>query len=679
MKPFQKTILIICCLLGMGISFIYHARINHNSFDKIKAPVYVNIEVDKAYMSSVSIVASFNNGDKLFHLTAEISNTMRTVILFSEIRNENQTPPYIHTLFLCIPKDTSQEVLDAIEAITIFIGNKMIYFSHVDVINLQGSKVQNNYILFELPGLEYKKSVITNLLNLRPLINWYGDFNLALKTILAFITQPGKFIITWCFLICFLVLCWSNIENIYSVLRKQKRPWVELLPLSFIVLTGFVLRLNGYVRYSSWLDELYSACQASNPALPFMNTFEDPGNPPFYFILLRLWFMLFGWAEESGRLFSVLTGSAAIISLYVMVKQFTNKKAAFLAAIYMSLSAYLVGFSQEMRPYILEVFLVSIAAQRLFIIIQKRELNLKNLIGYIIPSVLLVNTHYYGSLFVFASFLFFLAYSVRTKIFTWKKTVVFFSGNIIIASSLLPYFIHTAFRKALLNSDFNTWISKPGLTMICMAALIPLMGILYIHLRRTVFQKILSGAHECFLDYAVFVMAAVYLIAFGISLYRPILTTRYLVILYPFLVSVIAITIMNIFTNSSKFIGGLCIVFAFAWIVSGYDGIRGGNTDVYQEAQAYISKDAEAHPKNISVEEVVSSLRVDRAKFYDYKQLPLYTNGENYDVLYINPLHRSEEKIYSETAALGINQDRILRIHINDSKSVFKIYSYKDN
>jgi hypothetical protein len=646
------------------------------NINETRAPVHVNIEIDKAYMSSVSIFAFLNNLERLFPLPAEGGNETRTVVLYSEIQENNYTP-LIRALFLRIPKETAQETLNAIHGISIFIGNKMFYFSRSDAVNLQGRE-QNGYMLYELPGLEYKKSLVATWLNRASWINWYGDFNMAVKAVLAFVTQPGEFIITWGFLICFLILCWSNIENNYSVLRKQKKPWVELSLLGLIVITGFALRINGYVRYSSWIDEIYSACQASNPALPFTNTFGDPGNPPLYFILLRLWFVLFGWTEESGRLFSVFTGTAAIISLYVMVKRFADKKSAFLAAAYMALSAYLIGYSQEMRAYILEVFLVSIAAHRFLIIIQERELSPKNLIWYIIPSILLVNTHYYGSLFVFASFLFYIAYSVRTKTFTWKKTVIFFTGNIIIASSLLPYFIHTALRKALLDSDFNTWIPKPGLTMIGIAALIPFLGILYIHMRRTVFQKIFFGIHGCFLDYSVFVMSVVYLITLGISLYRPILVLRYLIILYPLMVSVIAIIIMNIFTNSSKFIGGIYIVFAFTLIVNGYEGKRGGNTDIWKEYQAYITRDAEAHfyqNTNTKISSVVY-MNFNFASFYGYKELPLYVPGD-YDILYFLS---SEERMYSEIAAMGISRDRILRIHINnDFESVFKVYSSKDN
>ena len=673
MKSWQKTILIIYCLLGVGISFIGGVRANLKSLDKTRTPVHVNIEIGKTYMPSVSIMASFSYSDRLFPLSAEVSNEVQTVSLYSEIKDENPIPPLIYKLFLRVQKETVHETLNAIEGISIFINDKMFYFSQSDVINLQGME-QNGYMLYELNGLEYRKSTIAALLKLPPFINWYGDFNLAVRATSAFFFQPEKFIITWCFLVCLLILCWPNIKNNYSAMRKQEKPWAELLLLGFIVLTGFVLRLNGYVQYSSWYDELYSACQASNPNRPFMSAFGDPGNPPFYFILLRLWFILFGWTEQSGRLFSVLTGSAAIISLYILVKRFSNKKAAFLAAAYMAVSAYFIGFSQEMRAYILEVFLVSITVYRFLIIIQKRELSFIDLVWYIIPSVLLVNTHYYGSLFIFANFLFFLAYSVRTQTFTWKKTGLFFTVNLIIASSLLPYFIHTALRRALLNSSFNTWIQKPGLMLICIAVLIPLLGVLYIYLRKTVFKKIMTNSHCSFLDYSVFVTAAVYLIAFGISMYRPILDTKYLIILYPLLIATVALILTNVFTNSSKLIGGLCICFAFIWIVKGYEANPGGGgAGLYKEGQAYISRDAEAHPQNISVEKQGSP--ADSALFYGYRRLPLYVPDDTYDVLYINPMYISDEKNEIPEIVALINAGRVLRIRVNHSRSVYKIYS----
>jgi uncharacterized membrane protein len=198
--------------------------------------------------------------------------------------------------------------------------------------------------------------------------------------------------------------------------------------LGLVVLAGFALRCKSYDWHSAWLDELYSV-SVSNPAAPFLTTFGDPGNPPLYYVLLRVWFGVCGWTEKSGRFFSAFIGTAAIVPFYFFVKRFADKKAALLAALYMAVSAQFVVYSQEMRNYILMVFLVLIAANQFFVIITSRKLDFVNMLRYIIPSILLANTHYYGSLFVFANFLFFLVFSITTKIFSRKNVVLFLGGN----------------------------------------------------------------------------------------------------------------------------------------------------------------------------------------------------------------------------------------------------------
>jgi hypothetical protein len=677
MKAWQKNTLVICCLLGIVLSVINHVRNNINYIDEIKAPVHVNIEIDKNYKSEISIMAALNSGDIFLPLSLEGSDELENFVLYTEINVGNPTPPFIRELYLTIPKETAQKTLYAIDSISIFIGNKMFYFSHSEVINFQ-SREQNEVLLYKLPGLEYKKSIITSLIKLQPFINWYGDFNFVIKALLVFctdlITKPAKLSISWFFLICFLVLCRSSIEKSYISLKTQKVYLLELLLLALIVLIGFILRLNDYDRYSAWLDELYSAVMASNPNEPFLNTFRDPGNPPLYFIILRFWFIVFGWTEQSGRFLSVILGSAAIITLYLFVKQFAGKKTAFLAALYMAISAYFIGYSQEMRSYILMVLLVPIVVLRFLVIIQKQDFSFKSLLWYIIPSALLVNTHYYGCFFIFINFIFFTIYSIHTKTFNWKNMGLFFSGSLIVALLLLPYFIFTALHNALLNSGFNTWILKPGLLMTGLAVIIPFLCILYLFLRKISFSKKMTVSCMCFFDYAVFMISILYLMVFGISLYRPILTIKYLIILYPLIISIIAMLIIYFFLNNSNLIKFLCLIIGINWLATGYEAIRGGKTDVYHEAITYISRNSEANPDKTNIEIVIYDLNV-FASFYNYKQLPEFNTGSNYDILYMNPLHKSQEEMLLEIENLGIDYSRILRIRINNSKSVFKIYS----
>jgi len=669
MKKWQKVALIICCLLGMCISLSFHVYLLHRSSDidgKFNAPIHLNIEVDRYFAPSVSAVTSRIRGEVIEDLSFEYNRRLRNVILHGEIIN------FAQRLSLRIPKETAKETLNAIDNISVFIGNRLFYFSHSDIIALQGRE-RRNYMEFELPGLEYNRSLIASMLLSNPsLINYYGDLHAVVQIFMLFITRPIRFFLTWFFLICFLVLLKSNILSIYYRLKKKEK-LPELLLLGFIVFISFILRLNGYVRYSSWADELYSIFVAANPALPFIATFGDPGNPPFYNILLRFWFMLFGWTEQSGRFFSVLIGTAAVIPFYVLVKHYANKNAAFLAVSYMALSGWLIGFSQEIRNYILLVFIVIIVVNRFNRIIESQKLNLANLIWYIVPSILLANTHYYGSLLIFVNFLFFVGYSIMAKSFSWKNTVRFFTANLIIAISLLPYFILTAFSGALLNPEFNTWISRPGAKFMHMAILIPFLTALYIYLRKSVLKKNIVGQHGYFIDYLFFVSSLVFIIAFGISMYRPILVQRYLVVLYPLLIAALAVILVYIFSNTPKLVGALCSVAVFLLILNGHETMPGGGRDVFHESLAFISQDSEAHPSRVSLEILPRSYyRLEY--FYGHTPLPRYFPGDAYDVLYFNPLHRSTSAMFDIIEELGIDRDRVLRIRTGRG-DIFKIYS----
>jgi hypothetical protein len=658
----------------MGVPFVYHLFKDPDIVGEIKAPVHVNIEIDKNFMDMVAVIATLNPGDTLHQLspTADVSSIMQPVVLYSEIKTEAEVP-FVHALSLRIPRESAAEVLDAIDGISVFIGNKTFYYAHSQVIGLPGRE-QGGYLLYKLPGLEYKKSLIGTW------INWYGDFNLAVKMAMTFFVYPAKFFITWLFLVCLLIICRSEIVNIYGVFRKKHVLLLELLPLGLVVLAGFMLRFNGYIRYSSWFDELYAACTASNPGRPFLSTFGDPGNPPLYFILLRFWFMIFGWTEQSGRLFSVLLGSAAIISLYVMVKRFTNRKTALLAAVFMAANTYLIGYSQEIRGYILEVLLVPAAGLSFLTFNHKNERTITNLVWYIIPSILLVNTHYYGSLFVLANFIFYMLYSIITKTVNRKKTILFMLGNVIIVLSLLPFFVHTALRRALLDQNFNTWLlnsdfSWKHVLLFIFTILIPL-----IFIRRTVLQKIMPGRYCQLFDYTIFVTVMIFISACGVSLYRPILFSRYFVILVPFLLTASALAAAGILEKCrSNIIAGLCVIGVYVCIVTGYETKPGGGIGTHFESHVYISRDVESHPENKCAEYQTEDRSLNYAEvpgFYEhtYTQLPLYVHGGGHDMLYINPERWTEEETHAAMAALDLNPEKILRIRVNKSVSVFKIY-----
>jgi 4-amino-4-deoxy-L-arabinose transferase-like glycosyltransferase len=635
MKNLHKNLLTVLCILGAAASFLYHIRLDPDAFGEVKAPVHVNIEIDKEYANDIAVVAVQNAGDYVYGVQPTTAAAdIRTVVVYTEIKHAGGVP-FVHELYLRVPQAGAEQTLGAVDNACVFIGNKTFYFSYDEIAALRGEE-RDGFSLYRLSGLRYETSCLGSW------INWYGDFNLAVKAFFAFFLypfkSPFKFFITWGFLLGFFFLHKEQIAAVYHALKTKNSLLLEALLLALVVIAGFCLRFNGYVRGSSWRDELYSACVASNPNRPFLSAFEDPGNPPFYFIILRFWFIVFGWTEQSGRFLSVLAGSAAIVSLYALVKRLSGKKAALLAALFMAGNMYLVGFSQEMRGYIFEVFLVPVVAYRFFAFLERK--NAANLILYIVPSILLVNTHYYGSFLIFANFLFFIFLAVTEKKTAAKELVPFFLGNVLIALTLAPFLVYTAFQKALLNPNFDTHLSKPNFMWKGFLLFVPFLVIMYLVFRRHIFQKRMTASETKFLDYMIFAAAFIFLAVICISFKRSMLSTRYFVILYPFLLAFIALVFIAISKNFRLPANAVVLaVLGIYFLLTGYEFSPGGGTDPFlHEIVAYTSHDAAAHPENTSTTLFTfywaGGLEI--YNFYKCAAVPPYIQDAHYNVLYKN-------------------------------------------
>jgi hypothetical protein len=601
------------------------------------------------------VTATPNSATRVFSLepTAMPSAALENVVIHAEIRDE-----YVQELFLRSSQPAG-ESLGGIDNICVFIGNKTFYFPREEIAAWERSTLEGLPV-YKIPAGPYRTSVI------KPWINWYGDFNLALKEITAFFSNPFGFSLSWFFIVFILVMFWTDLCAAYGALTEKRRKILEMALLALMTAFAFALRVDGLTRFSSWLDELYSSATA-DPSLPFMNTFGDPGNPPLYFILLRFWFILFGWSETSGRFLSVIIGLFAILSLYAFVKTLCGRKHAMLSAFLLTISSSAIGYSNEMRAYILLIALASLCARRFIVLLGNQ--NTKNTVLYILGGALIVNTHYFGVLFIAADFLFYFMYHKRRT--ALKQALLFLSANIVIALSLVPYFAVTAFQKALTNPDFNSWILHPGRKDIFVACMLSAACMVYYFARRYARKRQLLTEEKILLfDYALFTGYAIYMLAFLISLKRPILTWRYLVICLPLIFAILPTLVgMNIHNRGILIVINVySLIFMCNFAVS-FRAFGGGLSDVYKEAQHYIEADIRAH------EAYVPSEWNNRLPcFYGFQNIPPYEPHKGYTMLYMNPLHKNERQMDLQLEQFGLDARNMLKIKINRDKYIYKKY-----
>jgi hypothetical protein len=246
---------------------------------------------------------------------------------------------------------------------------------------------------------------------------------------------------------------------------------------------------------------------------------------------------------------------------------------------------------------------------------------------------------------------------------------------VIIALSLLPFFIITAFQKTVMDSDFNTWIPKPEGKYSIAFVLIVLVCVLFlVAKRKSRIIKSLSKQSIGFLDYVIYAVAFIFISAYLVSLKRPILTWRYLVLLLPLLIAILPLGVFNPIRYGTF---NMVIRFVFTVMIIQFStGLRifgdGGN-DEYKEAQEYISADAQAHSLK-AAELYVSNwgLTYEGLPYYGFAKIDIYSDQKDYDVVYISL--RSEIHLPQSLSEAGLNAENMLKIRTPNGQYIWKKY-----
>lgn len=646
------------CLVCAGISFLYYIYTNQSTIGGLFAPINVNIELDKTYSGGLVLVDESTGYTRA--LVPTNSNKLKKVVIHAEIKNEPA-----RKIVLRAPLEQANRAIASIDNVSVFVGNTLFYFDSSDIAGWKYT-TKNDSVDYTIPLAPYKKSFIKPDCR----INWYGSLNFILTETSALITMPYKFILVYIFGLAAFLLFRPKLR----VLLRKYTDHTELVLLILLLAFGFLLRINVITRYSAWKDDLYSASIASNPNLPIISTFEDPGNPPFFFLILRIWFSIFGWSETAGRLLSVFIGVGGIFTLYRFVKSFCGRKHAFISAFLLTISYTSLGYSNEMRSYIFQIMLVPLVSYAFFSLL--RDQKSKNLLLYAALGIVLVNTHYYGVLFIAGNFFFYLMYN--RKAMNRRNVINFILANCSIAVSLVPYLYITAVKAAFMNPSFNSWISKLDTKEYCFAFLLPLLYIAGKILKTPILKRhFLTEKKILLLDYSSFLIVFVYLTAFLISLYRPIFYGKYLSICFPLVITIITSLILIDFDiRAGKYSLKLPIAFLVLFLflfnfIHTWQIFRGGSWDVFKESQHYISMDTKQYLSGTQIKRFL----YDRYfEFYGLTPLPAYITSDHPDVVYLNPFnYESSLSMDNELRKNGLSLDNLLKIHVNNEKSIYKL------
>ncbi len=119
-----------------------------------------------------------------------------------------------------------------------------------------------------------------------------------------------------------------------------------------LIWLAFALRAGRLDFQSLWRDEVDALRFATGPLSDLLTAFRAPGqNGPLFFLALRPWLAIAGQSEYALRFPSVLTGTLAVPTIYVLAGRLVGRRAALAATVLAATAPYLVWYGQEAKMY----------------------------------------------------------------------------------------------------------------------------------------------------------------------------------------------------------------------------------------------------------------------------------------------------------------------------------------
>ena len=155
----------------------------------------------------------------------------------------------------------------------------------------------------------------------------------------------------------------------FQRLIHPQRPIIAIF-ISTIFLLGTTLRLLRVYNRPLWYDELQSVTHASLPLwdLLFSSLRYDP-HPPLHNLQLSFW-LLFGTSDAWIRLNSVLWSLFTFIPLYLLGYRLFGRAGAIISIYIFAISPTAILYAQEVRPYAMQIFLVTLSIYLLEVTIE---------------------------------------------------------------------------------------------------------------------------------------------------------------------------------------------------------------------------------------------------------------------------------------------------------------------
>ena len=236
-----------------------------------------------------------------------------------------------------------------------------------------------------------------------------------------------------------------------------------------IIFFGIFIRFYNLNYNDLWSDEMVSFWIA-DPSISLSETFKRIFSSNWmvlYEIILKYFHNLFGYDVYISRYLSFLISSFTLVYFYLLTSKISNNESVIFAVFLLSINIYHIGFSSELRSYILTFLLVLIFIYHNFEDqFLKKNINFFFIFKINLILILMLLCHPF-TLLVSGSFIVYKFLDIRINYKKNKNEFIFLTSLIVSTIGFLIFYFQTT-MKIMDNSVFNgispdwMWQVKPS-------------------------------------------------------------------------------------------------------------------------------------------------------------------------------------------------------------------------
>jgi uncharacterized membrane protein len=334
--------------------------------------------------------------------------------------------------------------------------------------------------------------------------------------------------------------------NTPSRITRADSPWLHYLWLAFCCLVTGTLAAVVSSRLCLWFDELGTVQTSQRPLIESFLQIEDYAAPLYQLLLRAAWHSGYPpeWVVRAPAFLSALFGLVA--TWWFATALFGRRVAAFTTFL-VAFNPVFIRYAVEGRPYSMFLFL-SVASVGAFWTSLRKPTRMSACI-HVIFSAMLVYSHFFGFLVLFAEAVFALIFAVSHRGSKSIRRMAFAFGAIALASApalwLASRYVTTGLQG--LRSNVAIW-HRGSLLLLNMGEVLfesRALSVLYIWalgvatwiLVRTLVQSKAAAqdpqddSHDSWWGALLCLMwfgASYYILVFGTVMIKPFLSSRYL-------------------------------------------------------------------------------------------------------------------------------------------------------